>query len=511
MVSEIKRGNNNLNAPQLPSPQTTESRLKNWLTPRTLKWGTGLLLTYFGLRLLFLALNISSFVPPDEVTHAGICKVFARTLFFPENAPDTYEFGLVTTTPWLYYWSMGKLLHLNLFGLSDLVFLRLLNIPLAFGTIYFTRRSLRLLSDSLLTQLLLTTVLTNCAMFTLLSASVSYDNLTNLWAAMSFYYLFASFKGRSGELLAVSICCQLAGCLTKITFLPLVAAMALLLLIQGKKLSDLFPSSLTQHIKTMPLRNWLLTGAILSLFGLNINLYGRNYLSYGELLPSMQQVLSPQTAMQYRLAARGLIFNQYREEKISYMDALLLAGEITHPGDKSDTFFLLMNYEKLKRNPQLWMGPFTYAKTWLETTYATIFGIKAHLPLYKDSRLLIPYYILSLMALLGFILNGRPRKSGWLPAGLAAVAIPYAGYLMYAINYTNYLNYGVPGITLQGRYLFPLLVPLSVLLCRYLLLLFRTEAQRVTIALVTILFFIAGDFPWFLLNTTTQWYNWMPH
>ncbi len=507
MASETKRENTVQHIP----PLSDGGPLGRGLTHRQAMWGTRLLLAYFGLRLLFLALNISSFVPPDEVTHAGICKVFSRTLLFPENGPDTYEFGLVTTIPWLYYWSMGKVLHLNFFGLTDLVFLRIINIPLAFGTIFFARRTLRLVSDSLLTQLLLTAVLTNCAMFTLLSASVSYDNLTNLCAAMSIYYLFASFKEQSGQLLAASILCQLAGCLTKITFLPLVPVLALLLIFQGKKSLHLLPSSLSKHVQTMALRSWLLTGAILILLALNINLYGRNYLNYGQLLPSMEQVISSKAAMNYRLSARSIIFNQYREDKISYMDALLLTGEITHPGDKSDTFYLLMNYEKLKRNPQLWMGPFEYGTVWLKTVYATILGIKAHLPMYKETNFLVPYYILSLVALAGFMLRWRPRQSGWLPVGLAAVVLPYAGYLMYAINYTNYLNYGVPGITLQGRYLFPLIVPLSILFCHYLLLFFRTEVLRLTLALLTIVLFIAGDFPWFLLHTTPQWYQWMPH
>ena len=82
-----------------------------------------------------------------------------------------------------------------------------------------------------LPRLLLLVALTNTAMFSLLSASVSYDNLTNLLAAMAVYYLFAFFKNRSADQLAASILCQLAGSLTKMTFLPLVLALNLLLLI----------------------------------------------------------------------------------------------------------------------------------------------------------------------------------------------------------------------------------------------------------------------------------------
>jgi hypothetical protein len=352
--------------------------------------------------------------------------------------------------------------------------------------------------------------MTNTAMFSILSASVSYDNLTNLLAAMAIYCLFAFFKNRSGYMLAASILCQLAGCLTKVTFLPLIPGMGLLLLIHELKCLHKLPVAMKHYFQTSNRRAWLSTLAILVLVGLNINLYGGNYLNYGVLYPSMQRVLSPETAMQYRLAARGMIFNQYREGKISYMDALLMTGEIKHPGDKSDTFYLLMNYEKLKRNPQLWMGPLPYMKVWFETVIATIIGIKAHLPMYKESHYLLPIYLVLATSLLGFIVRWRPDQSGWLSPYFAAIACYYAGYLLYMVNYDNYLNYGVPGITLQGRYLFPIMTPFYVLLCHYLLQLFRSEKIRIALALTTALIFIAYDFPWFLMHATPQWYEWMP-
>ena len=475
-----------------------------------LKWSTAILLAYFGIRLVYFALNISAFVPPDEVTHAGICTVFSKVFLLPDNAPETYEFGLVTNIPWLYYWTMGKLLHLNFVGLPDLVFLRLLNIPLAFGTVYFARRSLLLLTDDRLTQLLLVVAMTNTAMFSLMSASVSYDNLTNLFAAMAVCYLLAFFKKRSGSLLAAAFLVQLAGCLTKITFLPLVLVLNLLLVIhEARKLYSL-PSSLTRWFRTSGRRAWLLMVAILFAVGLNLMLYAGNYLRYGVLIPSMPMVLSPGIAMNYRLEARGMIFDSYKSGKISYMDALILTGEIKHPGDKADTFYLLMNYENMKRNPQLWLGPLPYVKVWFINMVSTVFGIKAHLVMVKESRYLMPLYVVMSLALLGFIVRWRPRESGWLPPCMATIAGFYAGYLMIEINYSSYLQYGAPGITLYGRYLFVLLTPVYVLLCYYLLQLFRAEYIRIVVALATALLLIAYDFPWFLTHVTPEWYTWLP-
>ena len=474
-----------------------------------MEWAIRFLLAYFVLRLLYFALNVSSFAPPDEVTHSGLCKIFSSVFLLPQNSPQTYEFGLVTNTPWLYYWSMGKLLHLNIFGLTDLVFLRLLNIPLAFGTVFFVRQTLLLMTDDRLTQLLLVIVMTNTAMFSLLSASVSYDNLTNLLAAMAIYYLFAFFKNRSGNMLAASILCQLAGCLTKVTFLPLVLALGFLLIVYELKNLRSLPSALTNHFRTTKLRSCLSALLILVALGLNLHLYAGNYLHYGTLNPGMAEVL-PKSVLQYRVGARDMIFRLYTQEKISYMEALMMAGDIKHVGDKSDTFYLLMTYENLKRSPQLWLRPLQYSKVWFGSMTSSIFGIKGHLSMYKSTPYLIPLYLVMAISTLGFVIRWRPPKSGWLPLSLASVACCYAGYIMYKVNYCAYLYYGTPGITLQGRYLFPVIGPLYVLLCYYLLQLSRYNKIRLTLALTTALLFIAYDFPWFLMHATTQWYEWMP-
>jgi hypothetical protein len=475
-----------------------------------LNWSTMLLFAYFGVRLVFFSLAISPFVPPDEVTHVGLCKTFSKVFLLPDNSPNSYEFGLATNIPWLYYWVMGKLLHLNFFGISDLVFLRILNIPLAFGTVWFVLRLLCLLTDDRLSRLLLLVVMTNTSMFSLLSASVSYDNLTNLLAAMATYYLFAFFKNNSGNFLATSILCQLAGCLTKMTFLPLALALTTLLLFQEWRSLRNLPVALGNYFRASGFRALWLAVPIFLTLGLNLHLYAGNYLRYGTLTPSMSQVLSAGVAMENRIAARETIFKLYTKGEISYMEALQMAGGIEHPGDKSDTFYILMNYENLKQNPKLWMGLPQYAKVWLESVMGSIFGIKAHLPMFKSQLYLIPHYIILGACVIGFLIRWRPGEEGWLPPYLVAIICFYAGYLMYKVNYNAYLYYGTPGPTLQGRYLFPIIGPFYVISCRYVVSLFGKEYIRFGLALATALLFIAYDFPWFLTHVTPEWYVWLP-
>lgn len=492
------------------SKSVLDTKEESLISNTFLKWSTGLLLAYFGVRLIFFALNISAYVPPDEATHAGLCKIFSKVFLLPENSPATYEFGLVTNTAWLYYWIMGKLLHFNIFGLSDLVFLRLLNIPFAFCTIWYSIRLLRLLTDNRLAQLLLVVVITNTPMFSLLSASISYDNLANLLAAMAIYYEFAFFKNRSGCLLVTSLLCQMAGSLTKITFLPLILVLNVLLVLNEVKNLKTVPEEFRRWSRTISRRTLLTLLLLIIAVGLNLQLYAGNYLRYGSPNPGMSQVISPETAMQSNLDARGIIFNQYKEGKISYMDALILTGEIKHPGNKADTFYLLMNYEKLKRNPQLWLSPLNYANFWFQTMAASIFGIRAHLGMFKPPLYLLPMYVFMTLAFLGFIIRWRPREAGWSPLSLAAVAVSYAGLLIYEVNFDAYLNYGEPSLTVYGRYLFIVMAPVYVLLCHYLLCLFRSELIRTALALATALLFISYDFPWFLMHATAEWYTWLP-
>jgi hypothetical protein len=55
----------------------------------SLKWPITILLVYFGLRLLFYAVAISPYVPPDESTHFALSEIYSRVSLLPENSPAT--------------------------------------------------------------------------------------------------------------------------------------------------------------------------------------------------------------------------------------------------------------------------------------------------------------------------------------------------------------------------------------------------------------------------------------
>ena len=492
----------------MDSPDLTATPHGEFPSSRHLKWAVTFLLVYFGLRLLFFAIKISPFVPPDEVTHFGLSRIFSNVFFLPENSTETYQYGLVTNIPWLYYWIMGKLLAVNFFGLPDLLFLRLLNIPFAFGTVYFVWRTLRLLTDDRLIQLLLLVAMTNTLMFSFLSASVSYDNLLNLLAAMSIYYLLAFFKERSGNLLALCFLCQLAGSLTKITFLPLILVMNGLLLVHEFRHLRSFPRALPAWFEAAGWRGPVLVLGILLALALNIQLYGGNYLHFHSLQPEMYEVLPREIAMKNRLQARTMIFDMFKEGRVSKEKALEMTAQIRNSGDRADTVALIENYDDvLKGKGEEKLFPLEYTGLWLLNMAGTIYGIKAHQYMPDSGPLLYMFLALMLLSGIAFLVKWRPREAGaWLHASLAAIACFYAVFLLYFVNYQAYLDTKVFGMTVTGRYLLPIVGAIYVVSSYYMLRLFGRGYARLVIAVGVGLLFIASDFPFFLLHATPEWF-----
>lgn len=475
---------------------------------RHLKWIMMALLVYFGARLLFFAINISPYVPPDEVTHFGVCKIFSKVFLLPENSPDSYQYGLVTNIPWLYYWIMGKILVLNIFGMSDLVFLRILNIPIAFATVYYVWRLLRLLTEDRLTEILVIVAMTNTLMFSFLSASVSYDNLASLMAAMAIFYLFAFFKERRGELLALSFLSLLAGCLTKLTFLPLAIILSILLGLREFKNMRTAASEVNKFFKSSGKRGVVLLSGILIGLLLNVQLYGGNFVRYGTITPSMETVLPLEKAMQYRLAARNHIFNLFKQGKITIEKARDMAAHITHTGDRETAIGLVENYAYAQQAGFKPLGPLPYTAMWILQMLSTSFGIKAHIGMPNHGFSFIPLTVLVLFALAACAVRWRPWDLDWFPTSLMGISVCYAAFLLVKINYPNYIDSTDIVLTVAGRYIFPIMGPVYTVSCLYLMRLFKGEKSRLMLAAFAALALVISDFPFFLSNVTPEWYDW---
>jgi hypothetical protein len=170
---------------------------------------------------------------------------------------------------------------------------------------------------------------------------------------------------------------------------------------------------------------------------------------------------------------------------------------------------MLMNWQRLQLNPNLWLTPAEYLWVWFKEMTGSIVGIKSHLPMMKSGGYLLPVYLVMALSVAGFALRWRPRQQGWLPVDLLAIVVIYAAYLIHEVNYDSYLWYGEPGITLYGRYLLLVIVPAYAMGAHYLLQLFSDRRVRVGLAVACALLFITYDFPWFLAHATPEWYGWL--
>ena len=180
---------------------------------------------------------------------------------------------------------MGKLLKLNFFPVSDLVFLRFLNCMISFATVVYGYKWMRLITPNRLYHLLFVILITNTPMFSFLGAAVSYDNMTNLFAVTALYYLHLFFQNPNSTRFLVFAISVLGGALTKTTFLPLVLAyLGVLIFHERKHLKNLFPI-VKEFLTALRLGQKVLLGISLLLFVLNMTLYLENLMRFGKIIP----------------------------------------------------------------------------------------------------------------------------------------------------------------------------------------------------------------------------------
>ncbi len=135
-----------------------------------------------------------------------------------------------------------------------------------------------------------------------------------------------------------------------------------------------------------------------------------------------------------------------------------------------------------------------------------IFGIQAHVSMLKPPSALLPYNLLLLAAFLLWI-----RGCTWGDAGrswvyLGGLALAYFVFLVGIYNYSSYLVSHAPFLGVQGRYVFPVLVPAYLVSARFLLEPFR-RAIRVALLVVVSAIFVYGDLPYFSRQAGDAWFR----
>jgi Dolichyl-phosphate-mannose-protein mannosyltransferase len=464
-----------------------------------------LTLVYFLARLVFFAFQIDPSVPPDEMTHLGRSLAFGDSVWIPPDSQATYEFGLIRHRPPLFYLMMGKVLWLRFLPVSDLVLLRLANALIGLLTAIYGYRWFKLWIPVMEARVLALVMTTNVLMFTGVSASISYDTLTNLAAAMAVYSLTSfCLKGRARDL-ALSQLVIAAGCLTKVSFLPLAFALECALLVWGRKQ---LKRAVGDLLASFSERRWKLATvtAMASLMALwAVGLYGGNLLRYGRLTPRENQVLTLEQSMQYRIFARNYVVSEFRKGNLSYEEARSQAKEIPNPGNRNRALNLLAMAKDPERLLASVLEPSRYVTAWTNLMMADGLGYHGHRVIRKSPRELLFYKVILFLAVLIAWRKARLGEAGGVPFWGGAITAFYALVLMWLVNYRHYYRSGALDFALQGRYIFPVLVPICGMVA-YFLTVHLPARSRWLVAVLAGGVFLAGDLPYFLSHVSQCWF-----
>ena len=156
-----------------------------------------------------------------------------------------------------------------------------------------------------------------------------------------------------------------------------------------------------------------------------------------------------------------------------------------------------MILEKLKNilNPQF----LDYFIKWEKMIEKRAFNIAAHKSLYKEVWFdnILHYLIIGFAILLLFQLIRKRNKYIFY---LTIIFFLYSFFVLFYINYPAYLTSNDLSLTLQGRYLFPVLGAFVVLFSYSFISLFNNKKIKLAILIILSAFFIWGDFVFFYFN-----------
>jgi hypothetical protein len=136
--------------------------------------------------------------------------------------------------------------------------------------------------------------------------------------------------------------------------------------------------------------------------------------------------------------------------------------------------------------------------------------VQAHLSILKDPWSLLPYNVILFAAFVVWIRWSRWDGSEKPWSALSIAVVFYFLFLIGYVNYKSYLASHAAFLGVQGRYLFPVLVPAYLTAARFLFNPFR-RAVQIALLLIVSTIFILGDFPYFLRHDGPDWYAKPPH
>jgi len=426
----------------------------------------GVVLIVFFIQAWYFASNINLGVSPDELHHLGLIRAFSGTWLVPSNSSSTFAYGAIESRPWLYYWIMGRLSFLNFDLINEIVWLRFINISFSVGTVFFTFLTAKELLKDKLAQLTVLVMLSNTLMFVFLSGSINYDNLANLCAIVVVYLLIRFIRKHEFKYLVWYLIAVLFSTMIKNALWPFVFITAVIISRYIWNYRKEITKDSIQFIKQIRVRELSLLSAIVVLGVVNVYYFGNNVIRYRSINPSCNTVLSHEQCMNYAVYNRN----------DGFRDTLV---------DRKEVSF------------------YSYFTNWIKLIPPRVYGIMGHKNMLKTRDQLLPYYAIFAVSVLLFIRRYKTKDS--ITNILSIIILFYTSFLLVVFNYLLvYKKYLVTALAVQGRYLFPVLGLIYILMCMYLFKI-KNNIWRICISISIFLLFVSGGASFFQKNVTAKW------
>lgn len=420
---------------------------------------------WFAFQALYISLSTRLGVSPDETYHYGLAKLFKQNGWLPfiHNQYGNYQLGEVVHTPYfLYHYLLSLPMHL-IGGWHTLELLRLINIALAVWSLVLIVKLARRLKASPLVTNLSVFMMVNTLMFTFLSGFLNYDNLLIPLSLLSFIFLFDFLdKPVFSNLFKLFVVC-LAGSMTAINYLPILAGVAALVvykLVREIKARRALIDGLT-HLQRLN-KILLVLGVILSL--LFIQRYVLNVVRYHSITPGCLRFQTQQQCSQNGIFARP------------------------------------QNFPAIPNHPH--PTPFEYSTDWGWSMRARTFGILGHESISDNKAIRLWTEALLFVGTLVAVRYYRPTRNWNI---LIAIGVFYTA-ILFTKDWWGYYHSGY-NFGVQGRYTLLFLPFVYILFNQHLLKFLKKAWLKSAYVVLTLLVFIISALPTYTLKTDSSWYK----
>lgn len=432
-----------------------------------------ILLSWFVVQTVYMALTTDFRIPPDERWHFQFIQLYAESGLLPflQDQTGYYSLGDVTREAgYLYHYLLSfPYRALESFEIKTIVnVLRLFSVAFGAVSLLMVRKIGRIMGIPYAVTNISIFMLTGTMMFIFLFASLNYQTLLILVSLIAFYLLLKLSKEFKLITLLLLLVMTLLGAMIKYTFLPLALIITVLVLVEtflnrDKVFKKVKKEWLSKRVVFLPI-----VLIVLVLGGLFIERYVLNQIVFEDFKPSCDIIHTVEQCEKYPIYARAQNYPENTE-----------VSNIPSP-------YFVARYAEAMRDRS--------------------FRITAHKTLHTTSLVATGTTLLAGLMLLAVI-----RKYQFKNSKILTYAITVSSFYLLVLLLTNYyLAYsqsGQFGIALQGRYAFPVLPIIYLAGNYYVFKLLQKKWLILLYIIMTVALLFPAVLPHYITGTDSEWHQ----